>query len=133
MSNTRMRSLIAGIVAALLTGAMVAGLYKVTEIPAATPSNLPPEKTQAQVTHSRGGISNDANGALHQVSWGRCFRGEGDVGPIARLPVYDQHRKGAKLQDRCQVLMQPRKCPESRAAISLRLAATQWVDLPSRH
>jgi hypothetical protein len=72
-----MRSLTGGIVAALLTGAIVAGLYKVTEISPATPSNLPPEKTQAQVVHLRGGISNDEKGALKQVatqySWERLF------------------------------------------------------------
>ena len=77
MTNTRMRSLTAGIVAALLTGAMVAGPYKVTEISPATPSNLPPDKTQAQVAHSRGGISNDEKGAPHpvasQFSWGLLF------------------------------------------------------------
>jgi hypothetical protein len=77
MSNPRMRSLTAGIVAALLTGAIVAGLYEVTKDSAATTSIRPPEKAQAQVVHLRGGISNDQKGAIQQVasrhSWGLLF------------------------------------------------------------
>jgi hypothetical protein len=74
MSNPRMRSLTAGIVAALLTGAIVAGLYELTKDSAATASVLPPEKTQGQVVHLRGGNSNDQKGAIQPVvsrhSWG---------------------------------------------------------------
>jgi hypothetical protein len=77
MSNPRMRSLTAGIVAVLLTGAIAAGLYEVTNDSAATTSILPPGKTQGQVVHLRGGISNDQKGAIRQVdsrySWGLMF------------------------------------------------------------
>jgi hypothetical protein len=67
MSNMRMRSLTAAVVAALLTGALVVGLYRATEVSAATTSNLPSEKTRGQVIYLSGDISKNQEGAIQRA------------------------------------------------------------------
>ncbi len=68
MSNTRMRSLTAAIVAALSTGGLAAGLYGATAASAATTASLPPEQAHGQVTYLSGGISKDQEAAIQQAA-----------------------------------------------------------------